>query len=225
MKIGFLSMPLTGHLHRMTALGRKTQARGHEVVFFGLPDAAPIVLSAGLDFVPFGEEEYPVGTTPAMYARLATLKGEDVVRYSFQEMHPRRARITLEQLPEKLVHGGVEALIIPVGFDQPGIAARIVYHGVGKSVPVASINKEDLSGAIEEVLGNPTYQDRARCFQKTIAQTQGLDRAADVLERAFFSSGRSRNAQANLMRHLAWKTHRFFDQRTTNFFIASLHRW
>jgi zeaxanthin glucosyltransferase len=91
MKIGFLSMPLTGHLHPMTALGRKMQARGHEVTFFGLPDAARIVHSAGLDFVPFGEQEYPVGATPAMYVHLAMLKGEDVVRYSFQEMHPQRA--------------------------------------------------------------------------------------------------------------------------------------
>jgi zeaxanthin glucosyltransferase len=423
MKIGFLSMPLTGHLHPMTALGRKMQARGHEVIFFGLPDAARIVHSAGLDFVPFGEVEYPVGTTPAMYARLATLKGEDVVRYSFQEMHPQRTRITLEQLPEELVHTGVEALVIdtvhffaelvpmsmgipyahiwnvlhvdysgvtppclfgwdyedtpvararnleavkkmssvfqpiqqvarswaenhglqidwddtpnatisklaaisqtpkefdfpgvpqapafhyagpfhdddgrervafqwerltgepliyasmgtlvngltevfriilkaaaatparqlvlsigsnvhmddlgpipasaivvpkapqiellkraelcithaginttleslalgvpmvaiPVGFDQPGIAARIVYHGVGKSVPVASMNKEDLSSAIQEVLGNPSYRDTARRFQRTIAQTHGLDRAADVLERAFSMSRR-----------------------------------
>jgi len=419
MKIGFLSMPLTGHLHPMTALGRKMQARGHEITFFGLPDAARIVHSAGLDFVPFGEEEYPVGTTPAMYARLATLKGEDVARYSFQEMHPQRARITLEQLPERLVRRGVEALVIdtvhffaelvpmnmgipyahiwnvlhidysgatppclfgwdyedtpvararnmeavkkmrsvfqpiqhvarswaenhglqidwdtpnatisklavitqtpkdfdfpdipqapafhyagpfhdddgresvafpwerltgeppiyasmgtlvngltdvfriilkavaampgrqlvlsigsniqmddigpvpasaivvprapqiellkraelcithaginttleslalgvpmvaiPVGFDQPGIAARIVYHGVGKSVPVASMNIEDLSGAIQEVLGNPSYRDVARRFQRTIAQAHGLDRAADVLERAFQS--------------------------------------
>ena len=43
MKIGFLSMPLTGHLHPMTALGRKMQAREHEVIFSGLPDAARIV--------------------------------------------------------------------------------------------------------------------------------------------------------------------------------------
>jgi zeaxanthin glucosyltransferase len=80
---------------------------------------------------------------------------------------------------------GVPMVAIPVGFDQPGIAARIVYHGVGKSVPVASMNKEDLSRAIQEVLGNPSYRDRARRFQRTIAQTHGLDRAADVLERAF----------------------------------------
>jgi zeaxanthin glucosyltransferase len=430
MKIGFLSMPLTGHLHPMTALGRKMQARGHEVTFFGLPDAARIVHSAGLDFVTFGEEEYPVGTTPAMYAHLATLKGEDVVRYSFQEMHPKRARITLEQLPEKLVRTGVEALVldtihffaelvpmsmgipyahiwnvlhidssgatppclfgwdyedtpvararnmeavkkmssvfqpiqqvarywaenhglqidwdtpnattsklavitqtpkefdfpdvpqapafhyagpfhddygrervafpwkrltgepliyasmgtlvngltdvfrmilkaaavpgrqlvlsicsniqmddigpipasaivvsrapqlellkraelcithaginttleslalgvpmvaIPVGFDQPGIAARIVYHGVSKSIPVASMNKEDLSGAIQEVLGNPRYRDAARRFQRTIAESHGLDRAADELERAFQSvdqSGETSNSWA-----------------------------
>jgi zeaxanthin glucosyltransferase len=80
---------------------------------------------------------------------------------------------------------GVPMVAIPVGFDQPGIAARIVYHGVGESVPVASMNTEDLSGAIQKVLGNPSYRDTARRFQRTIAQTHGLDRAADVLERAF----------------------------------------
>jgi zeaxanthin glucosyltransferase len=74
---------------------------------------------------------------------------------------------------------------IPVGFDQPGISARIVYHGVGKSVPVASMNKEDLSEAIQDVLGNASYRETARRFQRTIAQTHGLDQAADMLERAF----------------------------------------
>jgi zeaxanthin glucosyltransferase len=82
---------------------------------------------------------------------------------------------------------GVPMVAIPVGFDQPGIAARIGYHGVGKSIPVASMNKEDLSEAIQEVLGNPSYRDAARRFQRTIAQNHGLDRAADVLERAFQS--------------------------------------
>ena len=47
------------------------------------------------------------------------------------------------------------------------------------------MNKEDLSGAIQEVLGNSSYRDTARRFQRTIAQTHGLDRAADVLERTF----------------------------------------
>jgi UDP:flavonoid glycosyltransferase YjiC (YdhE family) len=45
MKIGFLSLPLTGHLNPMTALARKLQSRGREVVFIGVPDIEPVVLS------------------------------------------------------------------------------------------------------------------------------------------------------------------------------------
>jgi zeaxanthin glucosyltransferase len=38
MKVGFVSMPLSGHLNPMTALARRLQSRGNEVVFFGVPD-------------------------------------------------------------------------------------------------------------------------------------------------------------------------------------------
>jgi zeaxanthin glucosyltransferase len=37
-KIGFVSMPLSGHLNPMTALARRVKSRGNEVVFFGVPD-------------------------------------------------------------------------------------------------------------------------------------------------------------------------------------------
>ena len=61
MKIGFLSLPLTGHLNPMTALARKLKSRGHEAVFIGVPDIEPVARAADLDFVPFGENEYPPG--------------------------------------------------------------------------------------------------------------------------------------------------------------------
>jgi UDP:flavonoid glycosyltransferase YjiC (YdhE family) len=35
MKIGFISMPLAGHLNPMTTLARELKSRGHEVVFIG----------------------------------------------------------------------------------------------------------------------------------------------------------------------------------------------
>jgi zeaxanthin glucosyltransferase len=112
MKIGFISMPLTGHLNPMTALARKLQSRGNEVVFIGLPDAELIVRAANLNFVPFCEKEYPVGSTAKSYAALAKLRGEEVVRYSCHEMHPARCKAVLEHLPEKLAETGVEALVI-----------------------------------------------------------------------------------------------------------------
>ena len=59
MKIGFVSLPVAGHLNPMTALARRLQSRGHGVVFIGVPDVEPFARAAGLRFVPFCENEYP----------------------------------------------------------------------------------------------------------------------------------------------------------------------
>jgi zeaxanthin glucosyltransferase len=417
MKVGFVSMPVTGHLNPMTALARKLQSRGNEVVFIGLPDSEPIVRAANLNFVPFCEKEYPVGSVGKRWGGVAKLRGLDVVEYASRELMPSLIRAALEHLPEKLRETGVEALAIdtvyrflelapmrlgmpyvhiwntvhvdrsgstppcyfswphettpealarnveglkrigsfstpvlavaksyaeknglqidwndpaatvsklavitqppkefdfpishwppqfhyagpfhddegreqvafpwekltgapliyaslgtlvngiehvyraileavgrfpetqlvlsvgknikpddlrpvpsnaiivsaapqiellkraalcithaglntalealaqgvpmvaiPIGFDQPGVAARVAYHGVGEFVEIGDLTAERLSELIQRVRKNPSYRDRARYFQKVIAQTQGLDLAADVIERAF----------------------------------------
>ncbi len=85
MKIGFLSLPLAGHLNPMTALARKLQSRGHEVVFIGVPDIEPVVRAADLDFVPFCENEYPPGSIAKAWGGVAKLQGLDVVRYTARD--------------------------------------------------------------------------------------------------------------------------------------------
>jgi hypothetical protein len=112
MKFGFVSMPVAGHLNPMTALARKLQSRGNEVVFIGLPDAEPIVRAANLNFVPFCEKEYPLGSVAKGYAPLAKLHGLDVVEHSARKIHPGRCKSALEHLPEKTAETGVEGLII-----------------------------------------------------------------------------------------------------------------
>jgi zeaxanthin glucosyltransferase len=62
---------------------------------------------------------------------------------------------------------------IPIGFDQPGVAARIAHHGVGEFVEMGSLTVERLSELIRRVRKNPSYRDRARYFQKVIAQIRG----------------------------------------------------
>jgi zeaxanthin glucosyltransferase len=74
---------------------------------------------------------------------------------------------------------------IPMGFDQPGVAARIAYHGVGEFVEEADLTAKRLLQLIQTVLNNPGYREKARYFQKVIARAQGLDTAADLIERAF----------------------------------------
>src|SRR5258708_11267779 len=88
MKIGFLSMPLTGHLNPMTALARKLQSRGDEVVFIGVPDLEPVVRGADLDFVPFCENEYPPGSMPKTLGGHANVHGLDVTRHTTRGLTP-----------------------------------------------------------------------------------------------------------------------------------------
>jgi zeaxanthin glucosyltransferase len=80
---------------------------------------------------------------------------------------------------------GVPIVAIPIGYDQPGVAARIAYHGVGEFVEVSNLTARHLSELIGKVTTNPSYRDKARWFQEVIAKTRGLDLAADVIERVF----------------------------------------
>ena len=112
MKIGFISMPFSGHLYPMTALARRLQARGHEIVFFGVPDAEPFARAAGLDFVSYGETEFPVGSIDKFYSSVATMRGFEVVRHTLMDLNPELTRVSFEYLPEKLTTTGVEAVAI-----------------------------------------------------------------------------------------------------------------
>ena len=80
---------------------------------------------------------------------------------------------------------GVPMVAIPVGFDQPGVAARIAYHGVGEFIEVGNLTTRRLSDLIARIKENPKYRYKAGWFQKVLAETRGLDIAADIVERAF----------------------------------------
>ena len=86
----------------------------------------------------------------------------------------------LESLAE-----GVPMVAIPIGYDQPGVAARIAHHRVGEFVDIEDLTVERVRGLIEKVLNSSGYREKARWFQKVIAQTRGLDLAAEVIERPF----------------------------------------
>jgi MGT family glycosyltransferase len=87
---------------------------------------------------------------------------------------------TLEALAQ-----GVPMVAIPIGFDQPGVAARIAYHRVGEFVEVENLTVERLTDLMHRVRRNPSYGLRARYFQKVIARTRGLEVAAYAIEQAF----------------------------------------
>jgi len=112
MKLGFLSLPYVGHLNPMTALARRMQSRGHEVVFIGVPDVEPFALAAELPFLSFCGEEFPTGSITKVFGPAAKLHGLEVSRWSVRAAAPDLFKAASKHLPQKLAEAGVDALVI-----------------------------------------------------------------------------------------------------------------
>ena len=112
MRIGFLSLPVPGHLNPMTALARKLQSRGHDVVFISLVDFAPFAEAAGLPFVPCSEAVYPAGSLGAFVRRLSELSGEDALHFTVNTMMKGYTASLFESLPDTLSKAGVDAIVL-----------------------------------------------------------------------------------------------------------------
>jgi zeaxanthin glucosyltransferase len=80
---------------------------------------------------------------------------------------------------------GVPMVAIPVTNDQPGVAASIAYTKTGAYVPIQEMTASRLSALIDEVLSNPDYRQNANHMKQVIAETNGLEKAVDLLEQAF----------------------------------------
>jgi len=119
--------------------------------------------------------------------RLGALSGDPiVVRFAPQLDLVKRASVVithagintvLESLSE-----GVPLVCIPLGNDQPGVAARVKAHAAGVVVPPRKANAKRLRSAVTTVLDHDSYRLAARKIQTAIAEIDGLDRAADIIE-------------------------------------------
>jgi zeaxanthin glucosyltransferase len=85
---------------------------------------------------------------------------------------------TLESLA-----AGVPMVAIPISHDQHGVAARIEWTGTGMRIPASECEPARLGNAIGSVLGKASFRESARRFQRIIAEGNGLDRAARIIER------------------------------------------
>jgi MGT family glycosyltransferase len=169
MKIGFLSLPLTGHLNPMTALARKLQSRGHKVVFIGVPDIEPVVRAAKLDFVPFCENEYPPGSVAKSWGAVANLHGLDVVRYTALELTPGLVRAALEHLPGKIAEIAVNALIVDTAYR---LLELVPMHLRLPYVQIWNILHFDFSGSTPLALYSWPHETSPEALARNVAGLQ-----------------------------------------------------
>ena len=109
-----------------------------------------------------------------------------VVRYAPQLEILKRAALVithagintvLESLAE-----GVPLVAVPLGNDQPGMAARVKARGAGVGVPRQRLNPATLRRAVLQVLRETSFRDAARALQTSIRQMDGPGRAAELIE-------------------------------------------
>jgi UDP:flavonoid glycosyltransferase YjiC (YdhE family) len=79
---------------------------------------------------------------------------------------------------------GVPLVVIPVTSDQPGVGARVESTGTGKAIPVQHLTTRNLRSAIRHVLEVPAHRKAAQFLQTRIADGNGLEQAADIVEKA-----------------------------------------
>lgn len=79
---------------------------------------------------------------------------------------------------------GTPLLALPIAFDQPGVSARIVHHGVGSRQSTRFLSKTKMKRAIATLLHQPGYKERAGKIGVSVSAAGGVGKAADVIEAA-----------------------------------------
>lgn len=122
-RIGAFCFPGTGHINPMTALARRLQQRGHEVVIFGIADTEVQVKAAEIEFCLIGESDYPRGALQELDRHLGKLKGLATFRFTVERVR-NTARMVLRDGPEAVRRMHVDALLV----DEADMGGTVAEH-------------------------------------------------------------------------------------------------
>jgi MGT family glycosyltransferase len=125
-RIGILSFSSPGHFYPLTALGRRLQSRGHEVVYFQVADLERPIRAAGLEFRQIGRDDFPPGSLRARDEELGRLTGRAALRCGLRGIE-RKAAMLFRDAPAAIRDEGIDALIV----DQIEMAGGTVAEHLG----------------------------------------------------------------------------------------------
>jgi len=82
------------------------------------------------------------------------------------------------------LEAGVPSLALPIAFDQPGVAARVVHAGVGLKLDPRLASRRRIVQGLRRLLGEPGFAERARKLGDEVRTAGGAPRAAQLIEAA-----------------------------------------
>jgi MGT family glycosyltransferase len=110
-RIGILSFSSPGHFYPLTALGRRLQSRGHDVVYFQVADLERPIREAGLEFRQIGREDFPLGSLQARDKEVGKLEGLAALRCGIRGI-VMKSQMILRDTPVAIRAEGVNGLLV-----------------------------------------------------------------------------------------------------------------
>ncbi|WP_318374199.1 glycosyltransferase [Enterobacter sp.] len=129
------------------------------------------------------------GLNEAQEARLRRY-GAEVTDFANQSAVLRQAQAVITHGGLNTVMDAIESatpiLTIPLAFDQPGVAARVVYCGIGRRASrFTTVNA--LAKNLNALLNDARYRQQLRLMQTQLAGAGGATSAAEIVEQALNS--------------------------------------
>lgn len=84
---------------------------------------------------------------------------------------------------------GVPMLLVPMSYDQPGNAARVVYHQLGARLELEEVSASTLGSCIDKLLDLESYRANVGRMSQVFAELEHRSPACEIIERAL--AGRS----------------------------------
>lgn len=78
---------------------------------------------------------------------------------------------------------GVPMIVFPLAVDQPGNAARVVYHHLGLKGNIYKANDRSMGDMIDRVIGDPSYSDAAKRMQQRCEELENVERGIRFIDK------------------------------------------
>ena len=83
---------------------------------------------------------------------------------------------------------GVPMLLVPVAYDEPGNAARVVYHKIGLRLQWEEVSAGTLGECIDRLLEDRDYRDNIVKMSQKFVEIEKRSPACEIIEKTLAES-------------------------------------
>lgn len=104
---------------------------------------------------------------------------------------------------KECILSGVPMIVFPSTSDQPGNAARVVYHGLGIAGNIGKISAPQLREMIKSMLHEPSYKVRTERMGQKFSQMETADKGVEIIEKLIAANSARDSDRVNTKERIA----------------------